>query len=104
MKQKSNILIIRPCHTKGMIMAEARVSDIDDYYDMEKLNAILKTNKDFTNINYSKEIETISADYNERQIFIFSNSFIRIKQARSRKDAEESFDLIKEIASKAIRT
>ena len=85
-------------------MAEARVSDIDDYYDMEKLNAILKANKDFTDLNYSKEIDTISADYDKRQIFIFSNSFIRIKQAKSQKDAEESFNALKDIASKAIRT
>ncbi len=84
-------------------MAEARVSDIDNYYDMEKLNKILKADKDFTDINYSKEIDTISADYGKRQIFIFSNSFIRIKQARSRKDAEESFNAIKDIASEAIK-
>lgn len=85
-------------------MAEARVSDIDDYYDMEKLYKILKDNKDFENINCSKEMDTISADYGKRQVFIFSNSFIRIKQAKSRKDAEESFNEIEEIASDAIRS
>jgi len=85
-------------------MAEARVSDIDNYYDMEKLNAILKDNKYFTNINYSKDIDTISFTYDTRHIFIFSNSFIRIKQAKSKKDAEESFNTIKEIASEAIRS
>ena len=92
MSQKDNILIIRPCHTKGKIMAEIRLSENDNYLNMEKLDKILKDSKEFDKINYSKDIGAITFDFDIRQVFIFSNGFVRIKQAKNRLDAKESFE------------
>lgn len=101
---EAHAIIIRPCQAKGKTMGEIRLPDknkLFPLFDSKALYEIAKKEKALSSISYSEELGFLRASLGEKNIFIFENGLVRVKQADSKADVEKTVEFIRGLISRA---
>ncbi|MCK5233624.1 MAG: hypothetical protein KAJ91_02290 [Candidatus Aenigmarchaeota archaeon] len=97
-------VILRPCKAEGKTTGEIRISCKNKrfpLFDAGALFEIALKEGALKNISYSEELGFISLRMGEKNIFVFENGLIRVKQAEDRKDVEETIEYVRALIKKA---
>ena len=100
----STSVIIRPCKAEGKATGEMRISNKNKrfpLFDAGALFEIALKEDVLENISYSEELGFISMRLGEKNIFVFENGLIRVKQAEGKKDVEETIEYVRALIKKA---
>ena len=93
-------IILRPCEATG----EMRLGNRNKrflLFDAGALFGIALKEKGLKSISYSEELGFLSARMNEKNLFVFENGLIRVKQAEDKKDIEETIEYVRALIKKA---
>ena len=96
-KFEENLLVIRPCHTKGKLMGEGNLKDITEKkgIDIKKIENRVLEFKDVKNIIYSENLGLLKYSQGDKSVFIFETGFVRVKNAADKKDIIKTVAFLK---------
>ncbi len=97
-------VILRPCKAEGKATGEMRLSSknkLFPLFDASALFEIALKEDVLKSISYSEELGFLSARMDEKNIFVFENGLIRVKQAEDKKDIEKTIEFIRALIKKA---
>ncbi|MCK4968032.1 MAG: hypothetical protein KAS12_03165 [Candidatus Aenigmarchaeota archaeon] len=87
------LLVIKPCHTKGKLMAEI---NFDESIDLKKIESSVIKIADIKNVLYSSDLGLVKYTIADMNVFVFENGFVRVKNALNKNEIVSVIEFLKQ--------